>query len=189
MDAFIGEIRLMAINFTPEYWLPCNGQLLQVAQYQALAAVIGNIFGGNIQQGNFNLPNLNGRTAICAGTDPVSGYSFPFAEAGGTTVETIMISNVPPHTHVLNGANAAAPSKTADAAGNWISGPVFVPSASGPNETAYGFVPTAAGTAVPLNGMTLSPYMGNGGAHENRQPYLALAFFICPQQGIFPVRP
>jgi len=64
MDGYIGEIRAFAFNFTPDYWLPCDGRSLPIAQNQALYAIIGTIYGGS--GNNFNLPNLQGRAPVCA---------------------------------------------------------------------------------------------------------------------------
>lgn len=49
MDFFIGMVCLFAQNSSrviPDGWVKCDGRLLQVGQYQALYAVIGNEFGG-----------------------------------------------------------------------------------------------------------------------------------------------
>jgi microcystin-dependent protein len=54
---FIGQILLISMNFAPSGWLPCNGQLLSVTDYEALFMLIGNKFGGDGQK-TFALPNL-----------------------------------------------------------------------------------------------------------------------------------
>ena len=55
----IGEIKLLPINFAPQGWALCDGELLPIAQNQALFALIGNTFGGNGET-DFALPNLAG---------------------------------------------------------------------------------------------------------------------------------
>jgi microcystin-dependent protein len=57
MDSFIGQIELVAFSFAPSGWMPCNGQILPINQYQALFALISNAYGGN-GQNTFALPNL-----------------------------------------------------------------------------------------------------------------------------------
>jgi len=57
MDPFIATIQLFSFNFAPIGWLPCEGQLLQIAQNQALYALIGAVYGGNGTT-NFALPDL-----------------------------------------------------------------------------------------------------------------------------------
>ena len=46
MEAFIGVILPWAGTYAPRGWLFCNGQQLQINQYQALYAVIGFQYGG-----------------------------------------------------------------------------------------------------------------------------------------------
>jgi microcystin-dependent protein len=58
MDVYIGTIQLVAFNFAPQGWYPCNGQLLAISQYQALFALIGTTYGGNGTT-DFALPKLN----------------------------------------------------------------------------------------------------------------------------------
>jgi microcystin-dependent protein len=57
MDAFIGQIQAFAFSFTPQGWLPCSGQLLQIQQYRPLYQLIGTVYGGDGQT-YFGLPNL-----------------------------------------------------------------------------------------------------------------------------------
>ncbi len=70
MDAFIGTILPWAGNYTPQGWLPCDGQIYspkQAGQFQALYAVIGNTYGGNPSQSTFAVPDLRGRVPLGAG--------------------------------------------------------------------------------------------------------------------------
>lgn len=59
MDYTVGEIVLFATVYSPESFLECRGQLLQIRDYQALYSLIGIKFGGD-GVNNFNLPNLLG---------------------------------------------------------------------------------------------------------------------------------
>lgn len=59
MDYTIGEISLFAFNFTPMGWMSCEGQILNIAQNQALFSLIGATYGGNGTT-TFALPNLKG---------------------------------------------------------------------------------------------------------------------------------
>ncbi|ADZ82390.1 phage tail protein [Cellulosilyticum lentocellum] len=60
MDYLLGEITLFPYTFTPMGWMSCEGQILNIAQNQALYSLIGNTYGGNAAQGTFALPNLKG---------------------------------------------------------------------------------------------------------------------------------
>ena len=57
MPIFLGSIQIFAFNFAPVGWLPCQGQLMEIAQNTALYNLLGTTYGGD---GNttFALPNL-----------------------------------------------------------------------------------------------------------------------------------
>ena len=40
-EPFLGEIRCFGFNFAPIGWAQCNGQIMSIAQNDALFAVIG----------------------------------------------------------------------------------------------------------------------------------------------------
>lgn len=58
MEAYIGTIMLAGFNFAPRGWMLCAGQLLPIAQYQAVFALLGTTYGGDGRT-NFALPKLN----------------------------------------------------------------------------------------------------------------------------------
>ena len=64
MDYFTGQIILVPYMFgrIPSGFLPCNGDTLQVQQYEALYTLLGIQFGGNGST-TFNLPNLTAPVA------------------------------------------------------------------------------------------------------------------------------
>src|SRR4051794_19383857 len=96
-NPFMSEIRIMSFNFAPRGWAFCNGQLLPINQNQALFSLLGTTYGGNGQT-NFALPNLQGRVPIHMGAGFVEG------QAGGQESHTLTISELPTHTHQLNGS-------------------------------------------------------------------------------------
>ncbi len=55
---FLGEIRLYAFDFVPDGWMPCEGQLLPIREYDLLHNFLGDIYGGDGLI-TFGLPNLN----------------------------------------------------------------------------------------------------------------------------------
>ena len=57
-EEFIGAIKLVAFNYDPECFMACDGRLLNVTQYQALYALLGNNFGGEFGK-TFALPKLD----------------------------------------------------------------------------------------------------------------------------------
>ena len=61
MDEYLSVIKLIAAqgSFTvPRGWALCNGQILNIAQYNALFALLGITFGGD-GRNTFALPDLS----------------------------------------------------------------------------------------------------------------------------------
>lgn len=56
-DEYVGSICLFCFYFAPQYFLPCDGSLQQIYQYQALYSLIGTRYGGDGRT-TFALPNL-----------------------------------------------------------------------------------------------------------------------------------
>ncbi|HEV2955290.1 MAG TPA: phage tail protein [Xanthobacteraceae bacterium] len=54
---FIGEVIFMATNFCPAGTLPTDGRLLPIAQYTALFALNGTMYGGDGRT-NFAIPKI-----------------------------------------------------------------------------------------------------------------------------------
>ena len=61
MNSFVGSLLLVPYSWAPEGWAVCNGQILQINQYQAVFALLGATYGGNGET-TFALPNLPGPT-------------------------------------------------------------------------------------------------------------------------------
>jgi microcystin-dependent protein len=166
-EPFLSEIRIMSFEFAPKGWALCNGQLLPINQNQALFSLLGTTFGGNGQT-NFALPDLRGRTPIHVG----SGHTL--GERSGEPAHTLSISEIPTHTHVLQGSSAVGNSVNprSATAGNIL--------ASDPGNT---YTPTSANLAALNPGSVTN--VGGSQAHLNMQPFLTLSFCIA-LQGIFP---
>ncbi len=69
LDSFIAEIDLFAGNFAPRSSLFPDGQLLPVADNEALFSLIGTTYGGDGRT-NVALPDLRGRAVMHAGDGP-----------------------------------------------------------------------------------------------------------------------
>lgn len=63
IDYYLGGIALFPYGYAPRGWALCQGQDMNVSQYQALYALIGQKFGGNGST-TFKLPNLMGAEPI-----------------------------------------------------------------------------------------------------------------------------
>ena len=183
-DNFVGELRVFAFGGVPRGWLPCNGQLLTVQQYQALFALIRNTFGGD-GKNNFALPDLRGRVAIGTGQAESGATMFQLGQNGGTESVSLTAAQTPPHVHAIVASKST--STTAQApAGNYIG--VATATAAAQPFNLYAPSPASPTDAnwVPLHGSTIAP-SGGGGPHENRQPVLGLQICIATL-GLWPSR-
>lgn len=183
-DQFIGEIRVFAFGFVPQGWAYCYGQQVNFQQYQALAAVIYNLYGPTNNNTVITLPDLRGRALAGAGT--LTGVTqTPVAATLGVPTVTLSLSQVPPHTHVAYSSGVgSSPTNTPSAQ--------VLPSVTrlGTN-TIYDAWSVPDATPTTTFGNVLAPSGGgtNGfaEAHDNCSPYLAMNIFIA-LEGIFPVR-
>jgi microcystin-dependent protein len=162
-EPFLSEIRLMSFVFAPKGWALCNGQLLPINQNQGLFSLLGTTFGGDGRV-NFALPDLRGRVPIHVG----SGHTL--GERGGEQAHTISIAELPTHTHVMSGSNAAV---TTNVTTNAVLG-----------NTAPASLYAGATNLTAMSGPTITN-TGGSQAHLNMQPFLTLSFCIA-LQGIFP---
>lgn len=171
-EPFLGEVRIFAGNFAPRGWAFCQGQLLSIAQNQALFALLGTTYGGNGQT-TFALPDLRGRSPVHWGSGP-GLPSVSLGEQGGSEAVTLIASEMPAHSH---GVRASSELANATAVDNGLPGA----------KVRGGLdIYTASGSPVALAAGTVSN-SGAGQPHSNMQPALALSLIIAVE-GIFPSR-
>ena len=96
---FLGQITVFPYNFAPYGWLDCAGQLLPISQYSALFSLLGTTYGGN-GTSNFGLPDLQGRIPVGQG-QLTGGSDYAMGEAAGAENVTLLITNMPAHSHGL----------------------------------------------------------------------------------------
>src|SRR3569623_1168946 len=102
----IGEIKALGINLQPRNYLLAAVLLLPIAQYTALFSILGTTYGWNGQT-NFALPDLRSRVAIVNGSG--AGLSpYDLGEMVGTETETLLISEMPNHTHQMPGGTVSS---------------------------------------------------------------------------------
>lgn len=166
-EPFIGEIRFFAGNFAPRGWAFCDGQLLPIASYQALFSILGTTYGGDGRT-SFALPDMRGRSPLHPGQGP--GLSNRrLGEKTGTESNTLTSTQLPAHTHSLNGSSNTASSTTPS---NRVLASATIYSDSAPNVSMNSASIGQTGGSQPVN---------------NMQPYLGLSCIIA-LQGIFPSR-
>lgn len=170
----MAQIMLFAGNFAPVNWLLCQGQLVNIADNDALYALLGTTFGGDGVR-TFGIPDLRGRAPI--GTGQGSGLSnYVQGQMAGNNSVTLLTSNLPQHTHA-----ATLKVSVSTANGNQAT-PINNIPATAPS-SIYGSAGNAPGA---LGGVSASTdASGSNQPVSIQQPYLAMNFVIC-QYGIFP---
>ena len=182
---FLGQIEAFAFGYAPKNWVPCNGQLLAVNQYQALFALIGTTYGGNGTT-NFQLPNLQSRVAVGQGNG--AGLTpRVLGEIYGIENETLLVTQIPTHTHAMNGNTATTgetntPSNTTTLANAQLSTQV---TPGGTTVVAMNLYAAAPGNVTLAT--TALATAGTSQPHPNLMPYLAIQFCIATS-GLFPSR-
>lgn len=172
---YIGQIQPYAFNFAPKSWAFCNGQILPIAQNQALFSLLGTTYGGN-GVSTFALPNLQSRVPMHMG--PGLGGTYVAGETAGEENVTLSYAQMPAHSHLFMGASVDATlNVTAD-------GGLLATSTGGGGQPENFYASDAA--PQPLNPQTVGSTGGNQ-PHTNLQPYLAVNWCIC-LYGIFPSR-
>ena len=163
-EPFLSEIRIMSFGFAPKGWALCNGQLLPINQNQALFSLLGTTYGGDGRV-NFGLPDLRGRTPVSFGNGISQG------QRGGEDSHTLIIDEVPAHTHQLSAIAATA-------------------NQGKPN--GHLLATTASALTIYTTPSNLAPVhpasIGNTGGsqpHANQQPFLVMNWVIA-LTGIFP---
>jgi microcystin-dependent protein len=173
-DPYIGEIRMFGGNFAPAGWAFCAGQLMAIAENDALFTLIGTTYGGDGQE-TFGIPDLQGRVPLHQGS--LGGNTYTIGEKAGVESVTINNNTMTTHNHLVattgGTANANVPSSATILADE---GPA--------SATVKAYLPFAASNQVTLRNTAVG---GTGGSqpHENMQPFLAISFIIS-LFGIFP---
>lgn len=99
MDPMLGMIFMLPFQWAPIDYSFCQGQSMRIQQYAALYSLIGTLYGGD-QVNNFNLPNLQGRVPLGAGTSQaIPPGVFQLASKDGAATATLTQAQLPMHTH------------------------------------------------------------------------------------------
>jgi microcystin-dependent protein len=99
VEPLIGSVDLWPLDWAPEGWAICNGQLLSVNGNQALYSLLGVKYGGD-GVNTFGLPDLRGRVPVGMGIQPKGGsINYTLGAYGGKETLTLTPSQMPVHTH------------------------------------------------------------------------------------------
>lgn len=201
----VGSISIYTGASVPEGYLVCDGSAVSRSEYSDLFDVIGVTYGVGDGETTFNLPDLSSRVGMGFSTNYMEGNS------GGEASHVLDVSETPTHSHVIPAhghANTIA-IKTPQLAHTITTQPSFTyvyPSGSAAhylqvNKHLYNTRANAsmsratsvaisdhAATACTMSGsitdcaaMT-SGDAGDGNAHNNMMPYLALVFLIQAEE-------
>lgn len=166
MDAFIGEIRAFPYGFAPNGWIACNGQAVPIQQYQALFSIVRYQFGPTSNV-SFLVPNLNEKIVIGVGRLPETGSPYQLGQTGGVDEVTLTEAQMPEHFHRWVGVRRPGESNSpANGVLGNILGLLEYEGFSQPTIPTATFGPQSMGAT------------GNNEAHENRQPFLQIAYYI-----------
>jgi microcystin-dependent protein len=171
-DVFVGSLMLVPYNFAPKGFAFAAGQILSISQNTALFSLLGTTSGGD-GRSTFALPDLQGRIPIGSGQGPGLSPYF-IGEASGEENVTLLISEIPQHTHTFSGLSSTR-TAVKDPASNLLvdnSVNVFAPANSPVNQV--------------LSQNALQP-TGGSQPHNNIMPTLVMNWIIA-LQGIFPAR-
>lgn len=144
-----GHIKAAAFGTVSPGYLACDGSAVSRATYAALFAAIGTNWGAGDGSTTFNLPDLRGRAMIGSGTG--SGLTArTLAQSGGAETHTLAASEMPSHSHNVQGAN----------------------------DTTGGASPLVSISSNVSGVEKATTSAGSGSAHNNMQPFKVVMFEI-----------
>lgn len=160
-----GTIIQSAAVTIPNGWLACDGASLEISEYENLFNTIGFTYGGDGEEGTFNLPDLRGRVVV--GTGQGSDLSArDLADRGGEEEHVLTTNEMPSHSHDSNangGSGVGSVGLVRVTGGNTV---------NNADATEGEFDAYAPPLALTINST------GGGLAHNNMQPFVVLHFLI-----------
>lgn len=171
---YLGEIRVFAGNFAPQGYAFCAGQLLSIAQNDALYVLLGTTYGGD-GVNTFGVPDLRGRVPLGQGQGP-GLTNRVIGEKSGVETVTLSVAQMPAHQHTMIAANTTATTNLP--AGNFLGvagneGLMYIDNTSAPGEVT---------ATLPADSLSVA---GGSQPHDNLMPFLTLNYVIS-LYGIFP---
>ena len=159
IQPYISELRIFSFSFAPKGWALCDGQLLEIKQYQALFSLLGTSYGGDGRT-TFALPDLRGRVAM---------HGNVLGQQGGQVSHTLIMAELTRHTHTVLASGLSANTSKPDA--NYFA-------------SNTGFAPYGQGVEEQMAPDAISK-IGGTQPHNNMSPYAVLNICIA-LEGEFP---
>ena len=204
-ETLIGEIKWVPYDFVPRGWAACDGQLLPIAQNQALFSLLGTYYGGDGRV-TFALPDMRGRVPMHLGQG-VGLTNRTIGEKGGAEEHALTIDQLPAHSHDVGSHAHTIPALAIDLkassgaanstnpAGNVLA--TAVPQGNQKAGVTRVYATGAAAVSMGPSGTTapsdtggasgVTATAGGDGTHPNMPPFLAVRCIIATQ-GIYPSR-
>lgn len=195
-NPYIGDVQLFGGTYAPRGWMKCEGQVLPIASYNALFALIGTQYGGDGRV-TFALPDLRTRAIVGVTTSmSTSPIAYTGGQRGGEASVSLDESELATHGHAADvqtsmsiSAQTTAGSTQQATAGQMLAGsysPTY-------NLNVGLYAPSSDDPGVPLGGVAAEAHgvaqaTGGAGGHENMQPWIAMSYIIAVE-GLWPPRP
>lgn len=194
-----GIVMPFAGSTAPQGYLFCDGSAVSRTDYADLFAAIGTTYGAGDGSSTFNLPDLSGRVVLGV------SQSHALGTTGGEATHVLTEQELPAHSHTVpahshgNNITATTPvlshvvtqavfkynSPNYRGTGNnqvvWAYSGVDIAAASRSTDAAVANHEPAACTAtgsVTMSNSSVSSSFGNGGSHNNMQPYIVVNYII-----------
>lgn len=175
-DPYIGEVTIYPYNFCPRGWMPAHGQLLPIAEYNALFSLYGTTFGGDGRT-TFGLPDLRGRVAVGTGAGP-GLTERRWGEKFGSETATLTQQQLPSHSHEAAVIASTGEPDVASPAGSAVA------DFTGADYDTYS---TGAPSDAMADGSVVISNTGGGQPVNIMQPSTGLQYCVA-LHGIYPSR-
>lgn len=198
----IGLVMPFGGSVVPEGFLVCDGSAISRSDYATLFEVIGSVYGDGDGETTFNIPDLGGRVVVGVSN------SYSLGSTGGEASHVLIESELPAHAHEVpqhghgNDIKATTPKFV-----HSITQPAFKYNSpngtAGANSMGINdrwcYTGTTTGTASRATSAAITAHAasdctmsgsvtncdafdsdsaGNGNAHNNLQPYVAVCYII-----------
>lgn len=198
MEPYLGQISAFGFNFAPMGWVTCQGQLLNITDYNSLYALLGTTFGGDGST-TFGVPDLRGRTIVGMGQGPRLA-NVDWGQKNGAQTASILNSNMPSHLHAFTNGDGTAPgtvnvttyiktvnnnsdSNESDGGSNGLGTGGTMPSIYRTTQSSADHI---GGVSSSVSGTT--SVVGSGNPFGIRNPYMGIYYCIAVE-GVWPSRP
>lgn len=119
----VAAVKMFAGAIAPNGYLLCDGAAVSRSTYAALFAVVGTTYGVGDGSTTFNVPNFKGRSPVGVGQGNTAqggglGTDRVLGAAAGAETHTLVVNEMPAHTHSHTIGNSAAGSTSVVGANN-----------------------------------------------------------------------